>query len=189
MNKSRSAVAVMGCVTVLLAGGCAVARVDFSGMERPPRAAELDAYDVFVGSWTWEAEMLNAQEPDRSWSGTAKWHWALDRRCLVGEISSKSERTDFTASGIWSWHPTQKKYIWTMYNNWGYPQQGKATYDADTKTWDMRYQSIGLDGTTSLGKYRMRIIDHDTLEWSVTEWSPLYLVKKMEMRGTYKRQR
>ena len=31
--------------------GCAAPKVDFSQIERPARAAELDEYNVFVGSW------------------------------------------------------------------------------------------------------------------------------------------
>lgn len=189
MNKAKATLAIVGLMMVMPLSGCVVARVDFEKIKRPARAAELDAYEVFVGSWTWNAEMLNAAGADRAWSGTAKWEWALDKRCLVGEMSSKSEHANFDAIGIWSWHPTTRKYIWTLFNNWGYPQHGDAKYDKDTKTWDMNYRGIGLDGTTSFGRYRMHVVDNDTLEWSVSEWSPLFLVKKMEMRGTYKRQR
>lgn len=173
---------------MMIVPGCTVPNVDFSTINRPDRAPELDAYNVFVGSWTWEAEMLNAVERDRSWSGTAEWSWILDKRCLRGEISSRSEHTEFTAAGIWSWNPKSKQYIWTMFNNWGYPQNGRAKFDAVTASWDMDYRSIGLDGTTSYGRHRIRVVDDDTLAWDLSEWADaLHTIKKMEMRGTYKR--
>ncbi len=188
MNGVRKMVAFVVPMVALLGSGCAMSRVDFSTIERPARAPELDAYDVFVGAWTWEAEMLNAEGPDKSWKGTAEWHWALDNRTLEGVMSAATERTSFDAAGVWSWHPKKKKYIWWMFNNWGYPQQGTAKYDVDAKCWRMKYRSVGLDGTTSYGEYRMTVVDDDTLDWSVQEWADAFhLFKKMEMKGTYKR--
>ncbi len=105
-------------------------------------------------------------------------------------MSSRNPSTSFDTAGIWSWHPKSKKYQWWMFNNWGYPQAGTAHYDADAKRWQMNYRSVGLDGTTSFGWHRMTIVDNDTLDWSVKEWAdPLNLIPKMEMKGTYKRQR
>ncbi len=52
----------------------------------------------------------------------------------------------------------------------------------------MDYKSVGLDGTTSYGRYHMTVVDDDTLDWRMEEWADgLHLVKKMEMKGTYKR--
>ena len=134
--------------------------------------------------------MLNAQGPNREWRGQAEWHWTLDNRALHGDMSAQSGQTKFDATGIWSWHPKTKKYIWWMFNNWGYPQEGRATYDATAKSWRMVYRSVGLDGTTSYGQYRMTVVDNDTLDWRVSEWAdPLRLIKKLEMKGTYRRQK
>ena len=178
-------------VLVVMAGvlvGCAAPTLDFSTIERPARPAELDAYNVFAGSWIWEAEMLNAEGADRAWNGTAEWRWTLDKRCLHGQMSMTNGRASFDSEGIWSWHPKTKKYVWWMFNNWGYPQQGTADYDESTKTWSMRYTSVGLDGGTSHGRYTITVVDDDTLEWNMAEWADaLYLFKKTEMKGTYKR--
>jgi hypothetical protein len=168
--------------------GCAAPTVDFSQMKRPDRAPELAAYDVFVGSWNWEAEAANAAESSKKWTGTAQWQWSLDQRCLRGEMSSKCPSADFQSTGIWSWHPTKQEYIWGMFNNWGYPQRGTATYDASAKTWRMDYASVGLDGTPSYGQYVMTVVDPDTLSWTMREWADmLRCIPKIEMRGTYKR--
>lgn len=169
--------------------GCGAPNVDFSSVQRPSRAPELDAYNVFVGEWDWEAQMLNAaSDADRSWTGSARWEWTLDQRCLHGMMSAKSARTNFDAAGVWSRHPKTGKYIWSMFNNWGYPQEGTANYDAGSRTWTMNYTSVGLDGTASYGRYVMKVVDDRTLDWSSTEWADaLHMVKKMEMKGTYRK--
>ena len=54
----------------------------------------------------------------------------------------------------------------------------------------MRYRSVGLDGTKSYGRYTIRVIDENTLDWRQQEWAdPMYLIPKMELRGVYKRRR
>ena len=189
MNTMRKLVVLAVPAAALLAAGCGAPKVDFSTIERPPRAAELDAYNVFVGTWNWEAQMLNAEGPDKKWSGKAEWKWMLDKRCLHGTMSAKSDKAEFEAAGIWSWHPNTKKYIWTMFNNWGYPQHGTATYDADAKCWTMTYESVGLDGTMSYGQYQMTVVDKNTLEWYMDVWVDMTRVfkKNIEMTGKYKR--
>jgi len=170
--------------------GCAAAKVDFAKIQRPSRAAELDAYDIFVGTWDWKAEMLNAEGPDRNWTGTAEWKWALDKRCLEGRLKSTNQKATFEANGVWTWHPINKRYQWWMFNDWGFPQEGNASYDAAKKTWRMPYTSVGLDGTTSHGEYRMTAVSNDKLEWYADEWADaLHSIKKLEMKGSYTRKK
>ena len=181
---------VLGAVAAILVSGCAPRNVDFAQIQRPDRAAELEALDVFVGSWVWEAEVVNAEGEGKDWKGTAEWRWTLDDRCLHGVLSAKSTQAAFDAAGDWTWHPQRKRYEWSMYNNWGYPQHGTAKYDAETKTWTMKYKSVGLDGTTSHGLYEMKVVGDDLLEWRNEEWAdPMYWFKKIEMKGVYKRGR
>jgi hypothetical protein len=187
VKKVGSAVIWVGMASIV---GCAAPKVDFSNIKQPARPSELEAFDVFVGSWTWEAEVLNAEDPDKKWTGTAEWKWTLDKRCLRGAFQSQSQRTKFEAEGIWSWHPTKKKYIWGMFNNWGYPQRGDATYNATSKSWCMDYKSVGLDGTTSYGRYNMTVADNNTLDWKMVEWADgLHTAKKVEMTGKYTRKK
>ncbi len=188
MNAARRMYVVAAAVVALSLIGCTAKNVDFSDVERPARAAEMEAYSAFVGSWDWEAEMVNAAPADKSWKGTAQWNWTLDKRCLHGVMSASSANAEFEAAGVWSWHPTRKKYIWWMFNNWGYPQQGVAKYDSDSETWRMTYKSIGLDGTSSYGLYEVKVVDENTMDWTMLEWADaLHSIKKMEMTGTYKR--
>lgn len=184
-TSGRLGIVLLGSV---LAGGCAAPQVDFATMKRPDRAPELDAYNVFVGSWDFKAQVANAEGGSKDWTGTAKWEWTLDNRCLHGIMSSKSADAAFDAAGVWSWHPTKRQYIWWMFNNWGYPQEGTANYDEAAKTWTMDYASVGLDGTLSYGQYKMKVIDPNKLDWCMIEWADaLRTITKIEMTGTYTR--
>jgi hypothetical protein len=172
----------------LLAQGCSVKSVDFSTIPHPPRSPELDAYEVFIGTWDWEAEVVTEDGSGDKWTGSAEWRWTLDKRTLHGLLSSKTADAEFDAAGVWSWHPKKKKYIWWMFNNWGYPQEGTARYDAGSQHWWMDYKAVGLDGTTSYGQYQMVVADENTLDWCMKEWAdPLHLIKKIEMKGKYTR--
>lgn len=178
----------VACGVLLTSFGCTAKVVDFSSIQRPARAAELSAFDVFVGEWDWDAEVVNAVDADKEWNGTAQWSWILDDRCLHGSMSAKSANAQFETAGVWSWHPKKNKYIWWMFNNWGYPQEGTAKYDADAKEWSMPFKSIGLDGTTSHGLYTLTVINNDKIDWTLTEWVDVFhTIKKYEMQGSYVR--
>ena len=190
MNDTLKSVLLAAGTIVFLTAGCSAPKVDFSTIERPPRAEELDAYDVFVGSWDWKAEMIGVEGPDRMWTGRTEWEWSLDKRCLQGTMSAANPSAEFKATGIWSWHPKRGKYTWWMFNSWGYPQEGTAKYDTDDRRWEMPYKGVGLDGSASHGLYRMTVVNRDVLEWRMIEWADATrLIKKMEMRGTYTRRR
>lgn len=190
MKAKRCSVGLTFVISMMLGSGCSVKNVDFTNIKQPARAIELNAYDVFVGSWDWEAKMLNATDGNKVWTGTARWLWTLDNRVLEGRMESQSGDLAFQATGTWSWHPKDKEYIWWMINNWGYPHTGTARYEKVSQEWTMNYKSVGLDGTTSYGRYIMNVVDTDTLAWKMEEWvDPFHLMKKTEMVGTYKRRK
>jgi hypothetical protein len=189
--KHRAIMCYCALVTVIVfAAGCSAPTINFADIQRPDRPSELDHFDVFVGSWVWEAELMNAEGEARNWNGTASWRWTLDDRCLHGLLSAKSTEAQYDAAGVWTFHPKKKRYEWTMYNNWGYPQHGKAKYDADTKTWKMTYRSTGLDGGGSYGLHELQIVSDDELKWHNEEWADgLHMFKKFDMQGVFKRKR
>jgi hypothetical protein len=193
MRTAREVLSYAVSVLVVVLAGCEAQDVSFARLGPPARSAELSAYEDFVGSWEWEAYLLDKEGKAKgeAWEGTAEWKWTLDQRCLHGQMMVKGPDIEFEAEGIWSWHPKNKKYIWWMFNNWGYPQQGTAKYDAERKFWKMPYTSVGLDGTTSYGEYTMTVENRDTLKWTMIEWGDMtrMLVKKMAMEGTYTRKR
>lgn len=182
--RRRSTLAVLVAFTV---GGCGPKTVDMSQIHKPPRPAALDAYNVFVGSWNWQAEMLNADAAHRSWTGTAEWQWALDNRGLHGHLMASSGDLSFESAGLWTVKAGTDKYVWWMFNNWGYMQHGKAHYEPNCRCWTMPFKSTGLDGTPSEGEYKITVVDNNTMTWELHEWSTLKLAKKIDMKGTYTR--
>ena len=190
MSTCRALLVLAMVAAMELAGGCAASKVSFSDIQRPDRAPELAAYDSFVGSWTWDAKMVYPEGLSEAWTGTADWNCTFAKRCLKGDMSAKSDHAEFESAGVWSRHPKSGKYIWWMFNNWGYPQEGTATYNEESGFWCMKYKSVGLDGTDSYGCYCITTVDKDTLDWKMVEWADAFhTIKKIEMEGTYKRQK
>ena len=190
MTHSRQFLLAVLPVAVLCCG-CADLKSRMADIRPPDRPSQLSAYDSFVGSWEWEAKVVGLEDdPEGQWTGTATWAWTLDKRFLRATMSARNNNSSFDAAGFWSWHPTKKKYVWWMFSNWGYPQEGTAHYDSSAQRWVMPYTSVGLDGTTSYGRYEMVVAGPDRLEWRMSEWAdPLHLVKKSEMVGAYQRTR
>ncbi len=179
---------LLTAVASFLVGGC-MPNVDFSQIQKPLAPAEMVNYKDFIGSWTWEAERLSAEgEPLETWTGSAQWDWALGGTYLHGTMTSTGPDKSFSSEGFWGWHPGRNTYVWWLLNDWGFPQEGTARYDATNKLWTMTYTGVGLDGTNSYGRYTMRVADANTLEWTMSEWADWsQMIKKIEMRGSYKR--
>ena len=157
-------------------------------LQRPAQPAEMNAFAPFVGSWTWTAKETTSGDAARTWSGTTKWEWALDNRCLHGQLTARAGDLSYDSTGMWTWNVSKRQYQFWMFNNWGYPREGVAHYNAADKSWTMPYRCTGLDGTNSHGRYTIKFIDDNTFDWTMTEWADaLHMVKKIELAGQYKR--
>ncbi len=188
MNVATRLGAGVVALAAAMSAGCMVKNIDLSRIAQPERAAALDAYDVFVGEWSWEAAVQNTDGPGKYWQGQAKWQWTLGKRCLTGTLSAKSDVATYNATGLWSWNPKTRAYEWSVFNDWGYTQHGSAKYDDAKRCWRMPFRGTGLDGTTSYGEHRMTVIDNDHLEWAFEEWTgPLHLIQKTKITATYTR--
>ena len=188
MSTLRKSFLSLVALSFLVSAGCATMKIDLASFEKPPRPGELDAFNVFIGNWTWEALVDNATDVGKEWHGTAEWKWSLDNRVLEGNISAESGSLKYDAKGVWSWHPREHRYIWWMINNWGYPQSGTARYNEAAREWTMAYKSVGLDGTPSYGRHVITVVDANKLSWNLNEWAdPLHLILKLKMTGVYKR--
>ena len=133
-------------VVLLSVAGCMKPQEKLATLQRPERSAEMDALETFVGAWDVEAEMLGVEGADRMWKGMAEWRYTLDGRALAGNMSLRNPKAPFQTQGLWSYNPAKKTYVWSIFNDWGYPQQGKAKYKVDKQTWVMDYVGSGLDG-------------------------------------------
>ena len=185
----KTTVVTLSVTLALVAIGCTAPTVDFAAIQKPAAPEQMSQFRDFVGTWTWEAELVSGEGPPEQWTGTANWDWVLGGTYLHGELSAAGPNQSFSSSGSWGWHPKKKTYVWWMLNDWGYPQEGTAKYDPASRHWTMKYTGVGLDGTTSYGCYTMKVVDDNTLDWTMTEWADwCRCIKKVEMTGTYKRQ-
>ena len=104
-----------GCATMEPGGEA----TDLGSLVRPERAAEMDAFDVFVGAWDFKAEMMEVEGPNRMWTGLAEWKYSLDGRCLIGAMSLSNPQTQYQSEGHWTWNPGKQRYEFAIYNDWG----------------------------------------------------------------------
>jgi hypothetical protein len=102
---------------------------------------------------------------------------------------SQNQSTKFEAEKGVGWHPREKSTFGNV-QQLGLSAARHARYDADDHCWTMDYQSVGLDGTTSHGRYTVHVVDSNTMDWSMTEWRfPFHIGKKVEMTGKYTRKK
>lgn len=153
----------------LTLAGCSVTPMNVAALEQPGRAGQLNKYDMLVGSWTWEGEVIDAADTNRHWKGTADWHWTLEEQCLHSSLTATSDTISMKSYGAWTWHPAKEKYVWYTLNNWGYPEHGAASYDAATKTWTLTYNGIALDGRAVHGSHTYTLTDRETMTWTWKE--------------------
>ncbi len=168
-------------VGFLLVGSIAVAvGDDLTGgpaekdeMKPPPRPAELDMLDMFVGSWTGEGEMKMPGETEvmKSTSST-EMKWALDKRYLVENMTMKmGEGMEMSFIGIWTWDAKIGKYRNWWFDSFGTWGTGTSTYDKATKTWSMEAKGTDpMSGKPTWGAGSFKFTDSSTTEGTWKEW-------------------
>jgi hypothetical protein len=185
----RSTFTVIG-VFALLAGaltGCQQPKMDLAEMMKPPpRPAELDQLNPFVGTWegTWEMSMKGAEKP-LTGKGTDKFAWDVDKWVMTEHMEGTAENHKMLGTGLWIWDAQAKLFRYGSTDNYGMVVTGTGRYDAKTKTWHMKGTSQDtVRGQKSSGEGTLKMPDANTMEWSWAEWDALHLSKMMEMKGT-----
>jgi len=155
--------------------------------QKPPRPAELDKLDVFVGTWEGTGEMTVPDvEGKLTFSMSSSAAWDVDNRCVVEHFQGDMEGTPFKGIGIWWWDADAKTYQSFWFEDNGQANRGEGTYDESTKTW--QFEGKGRDpmsGQTLRFEGAMRMPDANTMEWTHVAkgmWGTV-----MEMKGTSKR--
>ena len=173
--------------------GCAEPKVDFEPMEPPPRPAELDRLDVFVGTWEGTAEItVPGSDEVMKTTGRNTTEWRYDKRFLVEDFEADmGDIGAMTGLSLSTWDPQAKKYRTWMFSNWGEASTGTLTYCEKSKTWYWKSQGTNpMTGKMSYGKGQATLVDDNTYEWSWKEWdNALYWGEPMSMKGTSHRTR
>ncbi|NOT01248.1 MAG: DUF1579 family protein [Phycisphaerales bacterium] len=189
MTRRLMFVAMMTVGFGLMATGCAPKMtIEEMKAHMPQRPAELDKLNAFVGQWTFEGEgkMAGVEESLKT-SGENEAVWGPDRWFIVSNESfTMGELGSMKGLGTWTYDAKAGKYRSLWVDTMGGTGTGTMSHDEKTNTWRMKACSHGAMGDTTM-KGTVRFTDPNTMEWEMTEYAMLGLMKTMEMKGTSRR--
>lgn len=158
---------------------------EFSQM-MPPRPAELDRLEAFVGTWHGEGTMTSAMvEGPMSVTGGGTAKWAGDDKSVlvnIGNFTMAGSDRPMTGIETWTYDPEKEVYRNSWTDSMGNVGVGTGRYDEETGLWTMKGKAKGPFGTTT-SKGTARFVDKDTMEWTFTEYAMGGLMKTMDMKG------
>lgn len=172
--------------------GCTPSQEEMAKMmQQPPRPAELDRLEAFLGSWKAEGQVqIKGMDKIEPTSGKNTTDWSTDKWILV-ENWQHDMGKDNTMKGVsmtW-WDANSKKYRSFWVDNYGGHGQGSMTYDEESKTWKMKGKSKdGKTGHKTTGKGTMTMVNPSEMRWTWEEYDSLGLFKFFEINGTSERQ-
>jgi hypothetical protein len=170
--------------------GCGDQKHDWQTMAPPPRAAELDRLDKWVGSWesTGECTMAGAEKPMKC-TGKNTVAWDCDNRVLVEHFEGQMEGSDskFKGIGIWTWDSRMNKYRIWWFDSFGEASDGVATYNEKEDIWN--FHASGRNPMTGKPSYMtgtMKMTSPSTMEWTHKEWDNQFRwgTPTMDMKAT-----
>lgn len=146
-------------------------------MKAPARPTELDRLNDFVGQWesTWQCTMPGSDKPMTCTSSSTA-NWEADRWVLVERMQGRMGEDPMSGLCIWTWDAEGKVYRTWWYDNHGQAEEGTATYDTATNTWNMKSKNgSGTFKHTGNGVYEMTMKETT---------GGLFPSTVMEMKGT-----
>ena len=181
---------VSTCMVVLV--GCQPSVGEMAAMmKQPPRPAELDRLEAWVGTWKADVEVqMPGSDETQTGHGQNTTEWAADKWMLVEnwEHDMGPDHTMKGASLMW-WDKNSKKYRMAFTDNYGGHGSGTMTYNEETGVWKGKIRSKdGKTGSTTIGKWTSEFTNPSTVEWVWEEYDGTGLFKIIELKGTSKRQ-
>ncbi len=160
-------------------------------MKQPPRPAELDQLEPFVGTWRGTGEMTspNSDEVMKT-TGFSRAYWIADEHLLVEEFEYGMENGE-TMKGIavTMYDAKAGKFRSYMFDDWGTVGIGTMQYDADEDEWESKGKSHDYThGGTTSWEGEMRLIGADKMEWSHEGYVGLIPMKVYEITGVSERE-
>jgi hypothetical protein len=160
----------------------------------PPRPAELDRLNSWVGHWTLTFDMTvyTPQGPKMSsHKGTEETAWSADNRYLVTNSDyDMGEAGRMIGVSMMTWDEREKIYRNWWFDNFGEIGEGRTGYCEESKEWRLYTTGHNLaTGERSTGYGTTKFTDENTVDWTWCEFEETLLVSKktMEMKGTSKR--
>ncbi len=183
---------------VLLAGssalliGCQPSEEEMANfMKQPPRPAELDLLDAWVGTWKADVEVTMAGSDEvHTSTGQNTTQWTSDKWMLTENWQHQMGENDTMkgASLMW-WDNNSKKYRMAITDNYGGHGTATMTYNEETGVWKFKGKSKdGKSGSKTRNKGTMKFINPSTIEWVWEEYDGTGLFKIITIKGTSRRQ-
>ena len=185
-----SFVLLAGCSAFLV--GCQPSEEEMATMlKQPPRPAELEQLEAFIGNWSGDAEVKVAgmDEVQKS-TGSHSTEWAVDKWVLVENWEHEmGEGNMMKGVMLTSWDRFAKKYRVVMTDNYGGRSEGTMVYDEEEKIWKAKAKGRdGVSGDRVVETWTAKFTDPSTTEWTYVQYDGFGLFKHIEITGTSRRQ-
>ncbi len=188
-------------LTLALLAGCGEKKAEMMDpRQKPDPAPELAKLDVFLGSWTGTAtivepsreEMMKNMPPDApemptTFEGANRSEWVLGGHFLKMEgwhEEGPNDRRHYTA--FWTWDEKAGKFYARFFTDTGAVGEEWMTADDDGKTFHTKFTETDTLGNKSHGSGTMTVVSDDKMTWDFTMTMP---EGKMRMTGESTRQR
>ena len=172
--------------------GCQPSQEEMAAMmKQPPRPAELDRLEAFVGNWKAEVEVqMPGSDETYTSHGSNSSQWAVDKWMLVEHWEHEfGEGNMMKGISLMWWDANARKYRTSWTDNYGGRGKGTLIYDEKEETWKGKYKTRdGKSGDRTVAEWTGKFTDPSTLEWTWTEWDGLKLFKIVEVSGRSRRQ-
>lgn len=155
----------------------------------PPRPAELDKLDQFVGNWTSECEM-KMDGKTTTCKGTSTSAWDLDKSVVVSKMEfDMGEMGMMKGMEVMTWDPTSKVYRTSWFDSMGGNGVGTMRYDEKSNTWITKGSGRDpMSGESRLNSGTIKMSSDGSHEWSFKETDGWGFKTTMDMTGTSKKQ-
>ncbi len=185
-----SFVLLAGCSAFLI--GCQPSEEEMATMmNQPPRPAELEQLENFVGTWKADFE-INVEDGDEveANSGQITRQWAADKWMLVENWEHHiGDGNTMKGVTLTSWDRFAGKYRMMSTDNYGGRSEGTMVYDEEEKTWKAKAKGRdGMTGERVVEIWTAKFTDPSTIEWTWVQYDGLGLFKNVEATGTSRRQ-
>ncbi len=186
-KKAASSFALSICFALV---GCQQPTGGMEGHDGPPpRAAELDRLDQFVGNWTADCEM-KMDGKTSTCKGTSTSEWDLDKTVMVNRMEfDMGEMGKMKGMEVMTWDAGAGKYRTYWFDSMGGLTEGSMRFDEKSSTWISKGSGRDpMSGETRLNSGTMKVAADGSHEWTFKETDAWGFKTTMEIKGTSRRQ-
>ena len=160
-----------------------------TAMTPPPRPAQLDRLEMWLGNWEDVGEMKACNGKIMKSRVTHDVKWDLNKTLVIERFSGEVEGfPPINGVGVYSYDYRSKRFKYRSYGEHGDTMSGSLDYNEKTGMWTLEakgYNPMMKMATTGRGTFCFP--DANTINWTWKEWDGLHLFKLFEGTGTVKR--